>query len=82
MEDENREACNVTMSCKVHIRGPFPDRIERWTVGKEVDQATYDAFKDADGTLYALFEYKGDVPERRIVKKDIWHKTKQTERKR
>jgi hypothetical protein len=59
--------------CEVYIHDSIRGtRVETWTVGEQVNEETYDKFKDRNGYLYVLVYYEKGEPNATFVAKPIW----------
>jgi hypothetical protein len=60
-------------ACKVHVSDVMRGEYETtMIIGKDVDQATYDKFKDENGELYVWSVYTAGKPEWYFSPRDKW----------
>lgn len=63
----------VLAGCRVHILDPVDGEIvEDWLIGQDIDRATYDRVKQADGDVYVIAYYEAGNRKMKTVPKRIW----------
>jgi len=63
--------------CEVHILDALEgDRTVEWIVGEEVDQDTYERFKDRNGDLFVVVVYRKGEPEVSVTAREVWESMK------
>jgi hypothetical protein len=61
------------ISCSVHVLDPMsPLRVETWIIGEDVDEDTYNKFKDENGDLYLSIHYRDGAPTKHLMQRAIW----------
>jgi hypothetical protein len=59
--------------CEVHILDAVHGlRVEKWTLGEQVNRETYARFKDPNGNLYLVVAYEKGKPNSMFVAKTAW----------
>ena len=63
---------------RVHMLSPFGCTVQNWIIGKDIDQATVDQFRDIEsGDLYAMTHFEKGESRVSVLKKQIWEDTRQ-----
>lgn len=69
----------VVDACRVHILDPVQGELmEDWLIGQDIDRATYDRVKDADGDVYVIAYYEGGERQMRTAPKSMWDQAAST----
>jgi len=56
-----------------HIIDPMtPPREERWVVGEEIAEETYNRFKNKDGDIFVMIHYEKGEPQTSIIMEEMW----------
>jgi diphthamide synthase (EF-2-diphthine--ammonia ligase) len=63
--------------CDVHIIDPDGYRVEKWIVGKDIEQENYDKYKDKNGFIYVMIHYENGEPNTTLLKREIWQQIKE-----
>jgi hypothetical protein len=66
-------------ACRVHILDAVRGELtEDWLIGEDIDRATYDRVKDANGDVYVIAYYEAGNRKMKSAPKSMWDQAAST----